>query len=153
MKCTSLERYQYSTIRFEIGSRCHLPLAKMFANINAPHRYREFKINASCRFWLFSERSISFILPPGWSSITTKLSEGILSRNIGILPIFLPSKISTKGLEWDVEDWETAMGGQVSTSNHVVADEVAIKVCVHAAVEEVLHRHWALAFESLCYCC
>jgi hypothetical protein len=28
--------------------------------------------------------------------------------------------ISTKGFEWDVQDWRTEMGGQVSTSNHVV---------------------------------
>jgi thiamine pyrophosphokinase len=29
-------------------------------------------------------------------------------------------------LEWDVQEWHTQMGGQVSTSNHIVKDQVTI---------------------------
>ncbi|KAF2663202.1 thiamine pyrophosphokinase [Microthyrium microscopicum] len=52
--------------------------------------------------------------------------ERIFKRHCGILPILGKAVISTTGLEWDVTDWETEMGGKVSTSNHVVSDEVTI---------------------------
>ena len=55
-------------------------------------------------------------------------SRPLFSRNVGILPIFGPTKISTRGLEWDVEDWETWMGGPVSTSNHVVSEDGIIGI-------------------------
>lgn len=50
----------------------------------------------------------------------------ILARNMGIVPILGPARIWTKGLEWDVQDWATEMGKMVSTSNHVVEDEVEV---------------------------
>ena len=55
-------------------------------------------------------------------------SKPLFSQNVGILPIFGPTKISTRGLEWDVEDWETWMGGPVSTSNHVVSEDGIIGI-------------------------
>jgi thiamine pyrophosphokinase len=58
--------------------------------------------------------------------LRTPLDQGSITRNVGILPIYGPALISTKGLEWDVEDWETEMGGQVSSSNHIVADQISI---------------------------
>lgn len=58
--------------------------------------------------------------------VEIKLSEGVFTPNIGILPVYGRSSITTKGLEWDVEDWKTEMGGMVSTSNHVFADEVHV---------------------------
>lgn len=51
----------------------------------------------------------------------------ILVKNMGIVPVFGPSRIWTKGLEWDVEDWSTEMGKMVSTSNHVVEDVVEVR--------------------------
>ena len=78
------------------------------------------------RFWLFSEASISVVLQPGRSILQTVLSKGIIRRNIGILPVYGPAVINTKGLEWDVSDWETEMGGMLSTSNHIVADVIEI---------------------------
>jgi len=87
---------------------------------------REQRAHPDVRFWLFSEESISFILHNGTSVIHTPLEEGLISPNIGILPIFGPAHISTDGLEWNVNDWETSMGGQVSTSNHIVKDEISI---------------------------
>lgn len=89
--------------------------------------YREFKDNPDRRLWLWSEQSVSFILPSGGNLITTDLEERFFTRNIGILPIFGPSVITTEGLEWDVEDWKTAMGEQVSTSNHIVEKEIRIQ--------------------------
>ncbi|KAL9092118.1 MAG: hypothetical protein Q9165_004551 [Trypethelium subeluteriae] len=79
---------------------------------------------------LFSERSISFILPPGRSRVALDVAAGIITANVGIVPIYGPATISTAGLEWDVEDWRTEMGGNVSTSNHVVREMVEVETDV-----------------------
>lgn len=78
------------------------------------------------RFWLFSESSVTTLLRPGTTLIHTPLEGGLIERNIGILPLYGPGKITTKGLEWDVEDWLTQIGGQVSTSNHIMAPQISI---------------------------
>ncbi|GIZ36942.1 hypothetical protein CKM354_000040700 [Cercospora kikuchii] len=94
--------------------------------------YREQKyLHPSLRFWLFSESSVSVLLRPGTTTIHAPLSDGLLRQNVGLLPLYGKAVISTKGLEWDVQDWETEMGGQVSTSNHIKAD----KVVVHTDVD------------------
>lgn len=92
--------------------------------------YSEHKRHPRVIFWLFSESSVSVILKPGTTSVKTPLSSGLITRNIGILPVYGPAVISTKGLEWDVEDWPTKMGGQVSTSNHIMEDIVRVKTDV-----------------------
>ena len=94
--------------------------------------YREQKFrHPGISFWLFSEASISTILSPGSTVIHTPLRTGLIKRNVGILPLYGPAVISTQGLEWDVEDWPTGMGGQVSTSNHVIADRITVKTDNH----------------------
>jgi len=85
------------------------------------------------RLWVFSESSCSFVLRRGRTRIGTAeegvgngpdggkaVRSGLFTPNVGILPIYGPATITTHGLEWDVRDWKTEMGGQVSTSNHVV---------------------------------
>lgn len=88
---------------------------------------REKQQKPDLRLWLFSESSISFLLSKGANTIHVPLSEGFFTPNIGIIPVCGPSVISTRGLEWDVEGWETRMGHQVSTSNHIVADTIEIE--------------------------
>ncbi|KAL1386436.1 thiamine pyrophosphokinase [Phyllosticta capitalensis] len=102
------------------------------------------------RLWLFSESSVSFILPAGRnelhlpvqlppsssSSSANPLHEtrqighdedlAYFTENVGILPAFGPAVISTKGLEWDVTDWPTSVDGNVSTSNHVRSPVVEV---------------------------
>jgi len=87
---------------------------------------REQRAHTDVRFWLFSEESVSFVLHKGTTVIHTPLEEGLITPNIGILPVFGPARISTAGLEWDVKDWETGMGAQVSTSNHIVETQVSV---------------------------
>ncbi|KAF2732154.1 thiamine pyrophosphokinase-like protein 1 [Polyplosphaeria fusca] len=79
------------------------------------------------RLWLFSESSVSFILRGNCNIIRALISSQCFTRNVGLVPIYGPAIISTSGLEWDVKDWDTQMGHQVSTSNHVVADNVEVK--------------------------
>ncbi|CAG8107482.1 unnamed protein product [Penicillium salamii] len=111
---------------------------------------------AGGRLYLVSEESITFILDDGKNTIHTprtnradvmRLSvpetdgspsskkrrldesepEYLFEENIGIIPITAPAVISTRGFEWDVEDWHTEIGGQVSTSNHIRADKVEVE--------------------------
>ncbi|KAI7508259.1 thiamine pyrophosphokinase [Hortaea werneckii] len=90
--------------------------------------YREQKFrHPKVRFWLFTEASVSILLQSGKSLLQTPLGKGLIKRNIGILPLYGAANISTQGLEWDVDNWPTEMGGQVSTSNHIVADSVTIE--------------------------
>jgi thiamine pyrophosphokinase len=86
------------------------------------------------RVYLLSTEAITFVLKAGKHRVHVKdgLSSmgnqvgSALGKHIGILPIKGPAKITTKGLEWDVSDWLTQFGGQVSTSNHVKDDVVEI---------------------------
>ncbi|KAL0256224.1 thiamine pyrophosphokinase [Diplodia seriata] len=86
------------------------------------------------RLWLFSESSVSWILPPGDNLIVVDdrsdaadSNGGYFTENVGILPAFGPATISTTGLEWDVVDWPTSVDGNVSTSNHVKGEFVTVK--------------------------
>ncbi|KAG8626647.1 hypothetical protein KVT40_005592 [Elsinoe batatas] len=89
--------------------------------------YRQQKQHPNITIWLFSESSISFILPKGKTTIAVPVSEGHITENAGILPVFGPATITIEGFEWDVTDWPTELGGQVSTSNHIKADEVSVQ--------------------------
>jgi thiamine pyrophosphokinase len=94
--------------------------------------YREQKFDhPRLRFWFFSESSITLLLWPGTTRIQTPLKDGLITPNVGILPLYGKAVITTRGLEWDVEDWTTEMGGQISTSNHIVADHIEITTDVH----------------------
>jgi thiamine pyrophosphokinase len=69
------------------------------------------------------------VLPLGRNLISgIDPKKGLFRKHVGILPIYGPSKITIQGFEWDVQDWETRMGGVVSTSNHILGDEVVVEV-------------------------
>ncbi|EKV11897.1 Thiamine pyrophosphokinase Thi80, putative [Penicillium digitatum PHI26] len=56
--------------------------------------------------------------------------EYFFEENIGIIPLSAPANITTHGFEWDVENWHTEIGGQISTSNHIRADKVEVETSV-----------------------
>lgn len=93
------------------------------------HLYLFQKDYASGKMFLLSSEGITFVLKAGKHRIKgQEMFEGIgLGRNVGIIPLKEPSIITTKGLEWDVTDWPTEFGGQMSTSNHVVEEWVMIE--------------------------
>lgn len=76
------------------------------------------------RLYLLSEQSLSFVLGKGQNVI--HVDRITFNENIGIIPVLGPAMITTKGLEWDVEDWKTQFGGQISTSNHIRSDKLEI---------------------------
>lgn len=90
-------------------------------------------IQSAGNLYLVSEESLTFILQQGRNVIRTpgtriqstrmNDADNILEENVGIIPLSGPARITTKGFEWDVQDWLTEIGGQLSTSNHI-RDEV-----------------------------
>lgn len=76
------------------------------------------------RIYLLSEQSLSFVLGAGQNVI--HVDRDTFNENVGIIPVLGPAVITTKGLEWDVENWKTEFGGQISTSNHIRSDKLEI---------------------------
>ncbi|MCJ1485815.1 hypothetical protein MMC06_005990 [Schaereria dolodes] len=69
--------------------------------------------------YLITPESILVLLREGFNRIYTPVNQKLLGENVGIIPIGKPSIITTRGLEWDVREWPTEFGGQISTSNHI----------------------------------
>ncbi|KAE8386058.1 thiamine pyrophosphokinase [Aspergillus alliaceus] len=105
------------------------------------------KEEAVGNLYLISEESITFILRPGenviWTPGTnrpdlrdqgTGMGPGtesfLLEENVGIVPLTGPARITTRGLEWDVEDWRTEIGGRLSTSNHIRSEVITVECAV-----------------------
>ncbi|ODV86564.1 hypothetical protein CANARDRAFT_27003 [[Candida] arabinofermentans NRRL YB-2248] len=43
-------------------------------------------------------------------------------KHVGLLPLIGPVSLTTKGLKWDVEHWDSSVAGYVSSSNLLVGD-------------------------------
>lgn len=94
------------------------------------HLYKGPKLYPSGRIYLLTTSAITFLLPAGSHRIVVRDEADIqkrLAKHIGILPLAGPVRITTEGLEWDVEDWETVIGGQLSTSNGVKEDVAVVR--------------------------
>ncbi|ODA77453.1 hypothetical protein RJ55_07082 [Drechmeria coniospora] len=85
---------------------------------------------AAGHLYLLSGSSLTFLLTAGTHHIHVKEDgeDEVFGRNVGIIPLQEPSVISTKGLEWDVTDWESKIGGQMSTSNRVLPQTKCVEV-------------------------
>ena len=77
--------------------------------------------------YLITPESIIFILERGLNRIYTPMAPDLLAENVGIVPLGRPSVITTQGLEWDVTDWKTEFGGQLSTSNHIRSETIEVE--------------------------
>ncbi|KAK0670101.1 putative thiamine pyrophosphokinase [Cercophora samala] len=85
------------------------------------------------KMYFFSGESLTFMLKAGRKHVI-RVRDGpagdkdVFAKWVGILPVKEPSRITTKGLEWDVTDWPTEFGGQMSTSNHILPETRVIEV-------------------------
>lgn len=77
--------------------------------------------------YLVTSESILFLLERGLNSIRCPVGPKLLTKYVGIIPARSPSVITTRGLEWDVTDWPTGFGTQVTTSNHIVNEIVEVE--------------------------
>ena len=76
--------------------------------------------------YLITAQSVMFLLEKGQNKIHAPVGPTHFTENVGIIPIGRPSIITTHGLEWDVTDWSTEFGTQMSTSNHIRAETVEV---------------------------
>ncbi|OTB10705.1 hypothetical protein K445DRAFT_322724 [Daldinia sp. EC12] len=94
---------------------------------------------ADGRMYLVSGESLSFLLKAGKHRIHVREPDAVIGDSVrmsgepfakwvGIIPIKEASVITTKGLEWDVEDWLTEFGGRMSTSNHLLPETTVVEV-------------------------
>ncbi|EJP65061.1 hypothetical protein ACQRIT_006464 [Beauveria bassiana] len=74
------------------------------------------------RIFLLSGSSLTFLLKAGKHIIHVREDgeKDVFAKHVGIIPLREPSHITTKGLEWDVTDWLSQIGGSLSTSNHIL---------------------------------
>ncbi|KAE9371330.1 thiamineeeeeeeeeeeeeeeeeeeeeeeeeeeeeeeeeeeeeeeeeeeeeeeeeeeeee pyrophosphokinase [Stipitochalara longipes BDJ] len=85
------------------------------------------------KMYLLSTEAITFVLKAGRHKIKAMAKYGEdglgagLGKHVGIIPLKEPSIITTEGLEWDIKDWKTEFGGQMSTSNHVKKDWITVE--------------------------
>ncbi|KAJ5672447.1 hypothetical protein N7507_001574 [Penicillium longicatenatum] len=78
---------------------------------------------------------------PRSSKLVEQGTEYFFEENVGIVPLSAPATITTQGFEWDVQDWPTEIGGQISTSNHIRAETVEVETSVPVLFTvELAHR-------------
>ncbi|KAK4695768.1 thiamine pyrophosphokinase, partial [Lecanoromycetidae sp. Uapishka_2] len=94
------------------------------------HLYRvalEPPIQYAGDLYLITTDGVIFLLERGMNKIYSPVGPGFFTENVGIIPIGKPSIITTRGLEWDVEDWHTEFGRDISTSNHIRAAVIEVE--------------------------
>ncbi|KAF9271929.1 thiamine pyrophosphokinase Thi80 [Linnemannia elongata] len=83
-------------------------------------------LNQERQATLVSDESIVVVLGAGTHDITCNLD--IEGPTCGIIPVGSTEAIlTTTGLKWDIEDWKTSFGTQISTSNALAESKVTIK--------------------------
>jgi thiamine pyrophosphokinase len=96
------------------------------------------------RIYLLSEQSLSFVLAS--SNNLIHLEPGYFAENVGIIPVLGRTLITTTGLEWDVDQWPTEFGGQMSTSNHIRSDKIELSFQGPRPLFTMeLHKHLTVA--------
>ncbi|CED84536.1 thiamin pyrophosphokinase [Phaffia rhodozyma] len=94
------------------------------------------------KVWVVSDDEVAWCLDAGEHEIP--IDHGILGPTCGILPLGVTDAvISTKGLRWDVENWETSFSTQISTSNQLVSTEPVVKITTNRPV------WWNVAIQDL----
>lgn len=76
--------------------------------------------------YLLSEQSMTFVLEQGVNEI--HVGREVFAECCGVVPVAGKTTISMTGFEWDVKDWVTEFGGQMSTSQHLKSDLVKVQV-------------------------
>jgi thiamine pyrophosphokinase len=94
--------------------------------------------------YLLSEQNLSFVLEAGLNRI--ELSRETFAENVGIIPITGPAVITTNGLEWDVHDWKTEFGGEISTSNHLQSETIVIETTTRVLFTIELSEYLTVKF-------
>ena len=79
-------------------------------HLSVLHKYREFPLV------LLGERNMTRLVPKGTAVIKPSTIEG---PKCGLVPLTGEATVTSRGLEWNLENTKMQMGGLVSTSNHI----------------------------------
>ena len=99
---------------------------QVFSQLHHLYTYSQDTPSVIGDLYLITAQSVMFLLEKGQNRIDVPVGPGHFTENVGIIPIGRPSTITTRGLEWDVTDWRTEFGTQMSTSNHIRARTVEV---------------------------
>ncbi|EXM23529.1 thiamine pyrophosphokinase, thiamine-binding domain [Fusarium oxysporum f. sp. vasinfectum] len=91
---------------------------------------------ATGRLFLLSGSSLTFLLKAGSHQIQVREEgeEDVFGKHVGIIPLKEAANITTKGFEWDVENWHSEIGGKLSTSNHILPESQVVSVTTDKGV-------------------
>ncbi|GMM33723.1 thiamine diphosphokinase [Saccharomycopsis crataegensis] len=101
--------------------------------------HKSFSESPNLQLYYIGDQDIVFYLPPGenyikvpcqmkeeWAKDYSSNGGKWKGNTCGILPIFEKVILTTKGLKWDVEEWESGMGGNISSSNRLLNGSASI---------------------------
>ncbi|OQV22255.1 putative Thiamin pyrophosphokinase 1 [Hypsibius exemplaris] len=75
---------------------------------------------------LMSELDVQYVISNG-PATTLLLDTELEGAYCGLLPLRGPSKVSTTGLRWNLDDQQIEFGGLISTSNEMAAPSVTVQ--------------------------
>lgn len=81
------------------------------------------------RTFAIGDGSVAWLLPKG--KHTLKMARQVMGKTCGILPLGVGNngaKVTTRGLEWNLEGDSTTLGGFLSTSNHLENQDGVVQV-------------------------
>lgn len=87
------------------------------------------KLKKRQRTFAIGDGSVAWLLPKGKHVLT--MARKVMGKTCGILPLGVGNsgaKVSTKGLEWNLEGDSTTLGGFLSTSNHLHDKDGVVQV-------------------------
>lgn len=133
--------YRHTVLAYNcLGGR----VDQAFASIHTLYITAQLPNTEKRDLFLVSEDGVTFLLPKGVNNIDSP--KAVFGPACGILPVGLPSVITTKGLMYDIKDWETSFGTKVSTSNYLEEDSIKIETkepvvfTVEVNVKKILER-------------
>ena len=88
--------------------------------------YSLMQTDAICDVFLITGDSLVMVLEEGAHQIEAPVCKGGFSKYAGIVPLTGPSNVTTTGFEWNLNGEELEFGKFVSTSNHIVSNEIGI---------------------------
>ena len=107
-----------------LGGRADQAFSQIHALFAAPRIYS----GEWCgKVYLLTETSLMFVLDEGLNTIVTPVGTGLFADHLGIIPMAKPAIISTRGLKWNVDDWFTAVGYSITTSNQIMQPVIQVR--------------------------
>ncbi|KAI3631860.1 hypothetical protein MIR68_010333 [Amoeboaphelidium protococcarum] len=131
--------FDYLIIIGGIGDRFDQSMSTIHTLYQYPHSFTNFQVPSL----------ILDLKDSNWMCLLQQGDHNVLYHNdwyqgrvCGLIPFIGDAVISTTGLQWDVNEWRTSIGSQISTSNLIKEDVVkdgqcgayCVKITVHSDV-------------------